>query len=129
MVDPIADMLNRIRNAQAVSKETVELPFSKAKYGIAKILEQQGYVEKVDFKGRKSKKTIEIRLRYKEEVPVIRSITRVSKPGQRHYASTGDLKLLRNKHRTAILSTSHGLMTDEEARKKNVGGEIICEIW
>ena len=129
MVDPIADMLNRIKNASAVRKETVEIPFSQMKYGIAKILEQRGYVKKVDFKGRKTKKLIEIELKYKDSDPKITGLRRVSKPGQRIYRSLLELKSVRHGHGIAIISTSRGLMTNVDAWKQRVGGEILCEVW
>lgn len=129
MVDPIADMLNRIRNAQAVQKESVEAPFSQIKYAIAKILEQKGLVKNVEFRGKKTKKTIVMDLRYKDNSPVITAVKRISKPGQRVYSSAHDLKRVKGGHGIAILSTSKGLMTDRDAKKEGVGGEVLCEIW
>ena len=129
MVDPIADMLNRIMNAQAVKKETVEVPFSQQKYAIAKILEKKGFVQYVDFKGKRVKKTIEIRLRYQGGNPRIRGVKRVSKPGQRVYAASKEIKRVRNGQGIAIISTSKGLLSNQEARKENAGGEILSEIW
>ena len=129
MTDPIADMINRIRNAQAVEKETVEIPFSQMKYAIAKILERKNLVKSVEFKGKKTKKVIEISLRYKDKRPVISGVKRISKPGQRAYASAQNMKKVRGGIGIAIISTSKGLMTDSEAKKENVGGEVLCEIW
>ena len=129
MTDPIADMINRIRNAQAVEKETVEIPFSQMKYAIAKILERKNLVKSVEFKGKKTKKVIEISLRYKDKRPVISGVKRISKPGQRAYASAQNMKKVRGGIGIAIISTSKGLMTDQEAKKENIGGEILCEIW
>jgi len=129
MVDPIGDMLNRIKTAQAVGKETVEVPFSQMKYAIAKILERRGWVKSVDFKGKKTKKIIEINLRYTDGVSHITGLRRVSKPGQRAYASSQEIRRVRGGQGIAILSTSKGLMADGEARKENVGGEVLCEIW
>lgn len=130
MVDPIADMLNRIKNAQAVQKETVEVPFSQLKYGIAKILEHTGFVKKADFKGRKIKKLIEIHLKYNNTgVPSIIGVKKVSRPGQRTYARAVDLRGVRSGHGVVIVSTPKGLMTYSEAKKQNVGGEVLCEVW
>lgn len=132
MTDPITDMLNRIRNAQAVLKETVSIPFSNLKYELAKILEEQGLVEKIERKGRKEKKFLKITLKYiKEESnrPAILGLKRVSKPGQRIYTGAKKIKLVRGGYGIAIISTSEGLMTSKEAWKKKLGGEILCEIW
>ena len=129
MVDPIADMLTRIRNAQAAKKSSVEIPFSKIKYGIAKILEQRGFIKKADFKGRKTKKVIEVELSYKDTMPRISGLRRISKPGQRLYASVEEVHPIRQGRGIRILSTSKGLITNREARKQNIGGEILCEIW
>lgn len=139
MTDPITDMLNRIRNALMVSHPTVSIPFSKSKYEIAKILEKQGFIKKVGRKGRRTKKVLEITLKYKKENPdkgeigemrpVISSLKRVSRPGQRIYAGAKEIRQIQEGYGIAIISTSKGMMTDKEARKKKLGGEIICEIW
>jgi small subunit ribosomal protein S8 len=129
MTDPIADMLNRIKNAQAVNHPTVEMPFSNFKYEIAKILEKNGFVEKIEKKGRKARKTMEIILKYRDKAPVISGIRRISKPGQRIYLSSGEIKKVKEGYGMAILSTSKGLMTDREAKKQKMGGEVLCEIW
>ena len=128
-MDPIANMLTSIRNAQAVSKETVEIPFSKLKFGIAEILEKEGFIDKVEKRGRKIKKVIEIKLKYEDKKPVISGLKRISKPGQRIYLSAQEIRRVRSGYGISIISTSKGLMTNKEARKKNMGGEIICEIW
>jgi len=129
MTDPVTDMLNRIRNAQAVLKETVDIPISNLRYEIAKILEKGGFVAEVEKKGKKTKKVIEITLKYNEKVPVISGLKRISKPGQRIYKKAKELKPVRGGYGIAIISTSKGLMTDKEARKQKLGGEVICEIW
>jgi len=126
MTDPIADMLNRIRNAQAVSKETVVIPFSDLKYEIAKILEKQKLVGKIEKKGRKPRKIIEIILKYPA---VISGLRRISKPGQRIYTGVKEIKPVRGGYGILIVSTPEGLMTDKEAKRKKLGGEILCEIW
>jgi len=129
MTDPITDMLNRIKNAQAVLKPRVSFPFSNLKYGIAKILEHQGFVERAEKKGKKTKKIIEVTLKYDDEVPAISGLKRVSKPGQRIYAETKKIKKVKGGYGIAIISTSKGLLTDKGARKQKLGGEIICEVW
>ena len=129
MTDPIADMLNRIRNAQAVGLPTVEIPFSKIKNEIADILEKAGFVGKSDSKGRKTKKDIELTLNYKDGAGAISGLKRISKPGQRIYLPLTKIKKVREGFGISIVSTSKGIMTDKEARKQKLGGEIICEIW
>ncbi len=132
MTDPVTDMLNRIRNAQAVLKETVDIPLSNLRYEIAKILEKGGFVAEVEKKGKKTKKVIEITLKYNEKIPVISGLKRISKPGQRIYKRAKELKPVKGGYGIAIISTSKGgggLMTDKEARKQKLGGEVICEIW
>lgn len=129
MTDPITDMLNRIRNAQAADLEKIELPFSNLKYAIAEILEKNGFVGKTDKKGKKTKKTLEIALKYEDKIPVISGLKRVSKPGRRIYADYHEIRKVRGGYGIAVISTSKGLMTDKEAKKNKIGGEIICEIW
>lgn len=129
MTDPITDMLNRIRNAQAVFHPTVIFPFSKFKYEIAKILQKEGFIGEVEKKKRKEEKIIKIDLEYSEKKPVISGLKRISKPGQRIYTSAKNIKSVCSGYGIAIISTSRGLMTNKEARKKRLGGEIICEIW
>jgi len=137
MTDPIADMLTRIRNASAVGKETVVLPMSKIKYGIAQILEREGHIAKVEVVKTKSKKNgsavfdeLKIILKYKKDNrPAITSLKRISKPGRRVYASKEKLPRVLNNLGLAIISTSRGLLTNKEAAKAGIGGEIICEIY
>jgi len=128
-MDPISDMLTIIRNALAVKKETVSIPFSNLKYEIARILEKKDLVEKVEKKGKKVKKNIEITLKYQDGVPVISGLKRISKPGQRIYLDSRKIKKVKGGYGIAIISTSRGLLTNEEAKKQKVGGEILCEIW
>jgi len=133
MTDPIADMLTRIRNALAVRKPEVVLPFSKIKFGIAEILKEKGYiknVEKVE-KGSNGNNYDEIKiiLKYQGAQPAITSLKRISKPGRRVYAAKDELPKVLNSLGIAIISTSHGLMTNKEAKKHQLGGEVICEIY
>lgn len=129
MTDPITDMLNRIRNAQAVSHQTVEVPFSKLKEEIAKILEEQKIISKLEVKKKKNNKILKLFLNYDNKVGIINGLKRVSKPGQRAYSSFKDLGKIKKKAGILIISTSQGLMTDKEARQKKLGGEVLCEIW
>ena len=129
MSDPIADMLNRIKNAQAVKKETVEVPFSKIRFEIGKVLERTGFLEKVELKTKRNKRPIELTLRYKEGMPAVLGVRRVSKPGKRMYASVPQLKRVARKKGIAIVSTPKGLMTAGEARTQGLGGEILGEVW
>lgn len=129
MVDPIADMINRIKNAHAVKKETVEVPFSKIRFEIGKTLERTGFLKKVELKTKRSKRPIELTLQYKEGMPAILGVKRISKPGMRMYAGVPQLRRIARKRGIVIVSTSKGLMTAGEARTQGLGGELLCEIW
>ncbi|MDX9893140.1 MAG: 30S ribosomal protein S8 [Patescibacteria group bacterium] len=133
MTDPIADMLTRIRNAQAAAKPEVVLPFSKIKFAIAEILQQNGYIKKVTRleAGKQDSKfdQLKLELKYSGKEPAIASLKRISKPGHRVYVAKEELPSVLNNLGIAIISTSKGLMTNKEARKQNLGGEIICEIY
>jgi len=110
-------------------KDTVDIPFSDLKYEIAKILEKKGFVVKVEKKGKKVRRTIEVTLKYVENQPVISGLKRISKPGQRIYKKAKEIKPVKGGYGVAVISTPKGLMTDKEARKKKLGGEVLCEIW
>jgi small subunit ribosomal protein S8 len=129
MTDPIADMINRIKNAQAVSKETVKIPYSSLKYEIAKILKRENWINEIEKKNKIPKKIIEIQLKNDEGKPAISGLKRVSSPGQRIYSSASRIKRVKDGTGMAIVSTPQGLMTDREARNKKSGGEILFEIW
>ncbi len=129
MTDPISDIIIRILNAQAVLHPTVSVPFSNFKYEIAKILEKEGFFNRIEEKGKKVKRIIEITLKYDNKIPVISGLRRVSKPGQRIYAEAKEIKKVKGGYGVAIVSTSKGLMTNKEAKKKKLGGEIILEVW
>jgi small subunit ribosomal protein S8 len=126
MTDPIADMLTRIRNAQLAEKATVQMPVSKVKLAIAKVLKDEGYVEGFTVVGDEAKPQLEISLKYYAGRPVIEKIERVSKPGLRIYKSKDDIPRVMNGLGIAIVSTSHGVMTDRKARATGVGGEVLC---
>jgi small subunit ribosomal protein S8 len=128
-MDPVANMLTKIKNAQAVAHETVDIPFSNLKFNLAKLLEKEGLVESVETQGRKVKKVIRIKLKYKgHKDPAISELKKISKPGKRVYVKKENLKKLAYKKGFAILSTPEGLMTSREALKKGIGGEYLCEI-
>ena len=126
MTDPIADMLTRIRNAQLAEKATVQMPSSKVKVAIAKVLKDEGYVEGFAVVGEPTRPQLEIALKYHAGRPVIEKIERVSKPGLRIYKSKDDIPRVMNGLGIAIVSTSRGVMTDRKARATGVGGEVIC---
>jgi small subunit ribosomal protein S8 len=126
MTDPIADMLTRIRNAQLAEKATVQMPVSKVKLAIAKVLKDEGYVEGFSVVGDEAKPQLEISLKYYAGRPVIEKIERVSKPGLRIYKSKDDIPRVMNGLGIAIVSTSQGVMTDRKARATGVGGEVLC---
>ena len=126
--DPIADMLTRIRNANAQRHATVDVPYSKEKEAIANILVAEGFVESIDII-EDAHKTIRITLKYKDNVKVLQGLKRISKPGLRIYASVEDLPRVLNGLGIAIISTSKGIMTDKAARNANVGGEVIAYVW
>lgn len=129
MTDPIADMLTRIRNAYAVKKETVVVPYSKFKYNLAQVLAKEGFIGEVDKKGRGVNRTLSFTLNYIDGEPTFNNFLRISKPGQRVYAGYRDITHNRRGFGLAILSTPKGLLTDKEARKSKLGGEMLCEIW
>ena len=126
MSDPIADMLTRIRNAQATEKVSVVIPASKVKRAIAQVLKDEGYIEDFAVRDQEGKAFIEIGLKYYAGKPVIEKIERVSRPGLRIYKGREDIPRVMNGLGIAILSTSHGVMTDTKARATGVGGEVLC---
>ena len=131
MSDPIADMLTRIRNANTAKHDTVDVPASKMKIAIADILVDEGYIAKYDLVEDGSFKTLHITLKYgvdKNEKD-ISGIKRISKPGLRVYANTEDIPRVLGGLGIAILSTNKGVVTDKEARKLGVGGEVLCFVW
>ena len=129
MTDPIADMLTRIRNAQATYKSSVWIPYSSVKFRLAEILKREGYIKNVEKEDR-SLPMIRVELKYHHgNRPVIQKIKRISKPGRRVYASHSEIPVVLNHIGTSILSTSKGLKTTREARKEKIGGEIMCEIY
>ena len=131
MSDPIADMLTRIRNANTTKHDTVDVPASKMKLAIANILVDEGYIAKYDLVEDGAFKTIHITLKYgaDKNEKVISGLKRISKPGLRVYANTEDIPKVLGGLGTAIISTNKGVVTDKEARKLGVGGEVLCFVW
>jgi|TARA_B100002051_G_C16730905_1_gene638169 small subunit ribosomal protein S8 len=129
LVDPIGDMLTRLRNGQMRSLNKINIPFSNFRQKILEVLKKEGYI--IDFKidGDKNIKTLLVDLKYYEGEPVIKEIKRVSKPGRRVYSKADSIPKVLNGLGVAILSTSKGVMSDSEAIKNNLGGEIICRIF
>lgn len=129
-MDSIGNMLTIIRNGQAVKKETVIIPYSRLKMNIARILEREKFIKKLAIKNRKEKKFIEITLSYdKNSIPAITNLKRVSKPSQRIYIPVKKIHSVQFGKGIWILSTPKGILTNKEAKKEKVGGELICEIW
>jgi small subunit ribosomal protein S8 len=127
MTDPIADMLTRIRNAQAMGKPTVQMPASRIKFAIAQLLKDEGYVEDVaTSEAGAGKRVMSLKLKYFQGRPVIEKIQRVSRPGLRKYRGNDALPTVLNGLGIAIVSTSKGLMTDAKARAEGLGGEVLC---
>jgi len=137
MIDSISDMLTRLRNAYAVEHSEVVMPMSKLKFAIAQVLEKEGFVEKVErIADEKNDKfeNLRITLKYEQissiaKKPAIENIKQISTQGQRSYIKKNDIHKVRNGYGISIISTSQGVMTGKDARKKGLGGEIICELW
>ena len=127
--DPIGDMLARLKNSQMRNHKKIELPSSKFKKRIAEILKSEGYIIDYEVKSNENKANLLISLKYSSGNPVINSIERVSKPGRRVFSSAESLPKVNNGLGIAIISTPKGVMTDIDARKQNIGGEIICKVF
>lgn len=129
MTDPIADLLIRIKNAHMARQEQLLVPFSKIKKNIAEILQKEGYLESVSVTEANPFSQLEIKLRYIGKMPALTDVKRLSKPGRRLYAPAKDIPRALGGYGITIISTSRGMMTDKEARKQNIGGELICQVW
>lgn len=129
MIDPISDMLTRIRNGGRALLPAVEMPHSKIKESIANILKKEGYVADVAVDGKAAKKTIKLKLKYEGKKCVIEGLKRISSPGLRRYVGSTEIPRVRGGLGVAVVSTSEGLMTGTQAKKKNIGGELLCYIW
>lgn len=136
-MDPISDMLTRIRNAQMATHAVVLIPASQLKIAIAKVLESENLVEKVDVvddEAHVGRKNVKIVLKYDQlslskKAPAIKEIHRVSTPGQRVYIKNDMIRKVRNGYGVSVISTSRGVMTGKDAKKKGLGGEVLCEVW
>ena len=129
IIDPIADMLTRIRNAIMASHGSVLVPSSKMKLAIAKVLKEQGFIDRYEVLKGKPQPMIRIHLRYADEQPAILGLERVSRPGLRVYAEGREIPRVYGGLGVAILSTSKGIMTGQEAWKRRIGGEVLCYVW
>lgn len=129
VTDPIADFLTRIRNANTVYMEKVEIPASKAKMGLANIMKEEGYIKDVEYIEDGKQGIIRVYLKYAGKERVISGLKRISRPGLRVYAKSDELPKVLGGLGIAVVSTSGGLMTDKQARKAGLGGEVLCYIW
>tara|TARA_B100001109_G_scaffold32940_1_gene25846 strand:+ start:140 stop:535 length:396 start_codon:yes stop_codon:yes gene_type:complete len=127
--DPIADCLTRIRNGLMRGKNNVSVPYSKLKHDLVNVLISEGYLKSCKKTSIENKAMIEVELKYHDEAPVIKELKRVSKPSLRKYSSASDLDSVKGGLGAFIISTNQGLMTDKDAKAKNVGGEILCEVF
>lgn len=130
VTDPISDFIIQLKNAGAVGKREVSLPYSKFKLAVAEKLKEAGYIASAEKKGKKVKKTLEVTLKYTDDgTHVISNVKRISKPGRRMYASVSEIFPVRYGKGALIISTPKGVKTDSEARSEKVGGEVLFEIW
>lgn len=130
MTDPIADMLTRIRNANMVKQQKVDIPSSNVKVNIAQVLKQEGYIKNYKVIADDRQGVLRVYLKFiDEKEPVINEITRISKPGSRSYVDSESIPTIKNGLGIAILSTSQGIMTDNAARQAGIGGELLCTVW
>ncbi len=130
IIDPISDMITRIRNAQMRALNTVTIPSSKFRASILDVLKKEGYISNYKFlSDTKNKKSLFVDLKYNDGLPVIKEIKRISKPGRRIYARATSIPKIQNGLGLAIVSTSKGIMSDSEARNQNIGGEILCRVF
>lgn len=130
MTDPISDMLTRIRNAVAVGHDELTMPSSKMKEEVARILTEEGYIDRFDVAPSGPGNALTLQLRYIDRhKPVIQGLRRISKPGHRVYRGAGELPRVQGGLGVVVVSTSQGLLADREARRRRLGGEIVCEVW
>lgn len=130
MSDPLADFLTRIRNGASANFESVEMPLSKLKVSVAKVLKEEGYINDYQIIDQGVQGTLKVSLKYgPDKQKVITGIRRVSKPGLRQYSKSGHIPKVMSGLGVAILTTSQGVITDREANRRNIGGEILCEVW
>ncbi len=127
--DPIADFLTRVRNALAARHPSVDVPSSNMKASLARILEQRGYISGYEIIADGAQPTLRMKLKYVDGKPAIRSLVRISRPGIRQYRGAKELPRVKNGYGVGLVSTPKGVLTDQDARKQNVGGEVLCYIW
>lgn len=128
--DPLGDLLTRIRNGQMATKKTIASPFSKHRVAVLEVLKREGFIRDFSVEQKENNKSeLVVELKYSEGEPVIREISRVSKPGRRIYKKVGDVPSFYNGLGVTILSTSRGVLSDKEAREANVGGELLCQVF
>ncbi|HEY4502463.1 MAG TPA: 30S ribosomal protein S8 [Candidatus Paceibacterota bacterium] len=127
--DPVADFITQLKNAAAVKKASVSVPYSKLKHAVATKLAEGGYVQTISKRGKKARKLLEVEIRYDNGSSRIKGVDRVSKPGRRIYMSVSSIQPVRFGKGSLILSTPKGIMTGEEAKKEHVGGEVLFKIW
>jgi len=130
MTDPLADMLTRIRNAYRAGHDKVEVPSSRLKMGVSKVLKKEGFIKNYKLIQDNKQGLLRIYLKYSDEdQPVIKGIKRVSKPGRRVYAGYDNIPLIRGGFGVSVMSTSKGVVSDKEAASKKIGGEVLCQVW
>jgi small subunit ribosomal protein S8 len=127
--DPIADLINQLKNAGSAGKTSVTVPYSEMRFTISELLNKEGYIKSVSKKGKKIKKYIEMDISYNQDSPKIKGVKRISKPSRRIYRKATELRPVKQGFGIMLLSTPKGIMTDKEARKEKVGGEVLFEIW
>jgi small subunit ribosomal protein S8 len=127
--DPIGDLIIQIKNASMAGKQAIVLPYSRMKHAVATILEKEGYVGRVGKAGEMPKQSLSVEIKYEEGIPVITGLKRVSKPGLRWYVNKKEIPTVVGGMGIAILSTPQGIMTGKEAKKRGIGGELLCTIW
>jgi small subunit ribosomal protein S8 len=132
-MSPVANMLTQLKNAQAVGKEQVSVPFSKMKFRIAQVLQENNFIKDIERKKKKGRKSeidyLQISIKYDDGHPAISGFKLISKPSRHMYIGTNDIKLVRSGYGIAVISTSKGIMSSKEAKKQNLGGEILFEVW
>jgi len=129
MNDPIADMLTRMRNAMALRRPEVKVPKSRLREAVLRVLKEEGYIEDFHFVRKPPQPHLRVRLRYADNTAVIRGLRRVSRPGRRVYRGSADIPPVKGGLGIAVVSTSHGVMSDQACRRRSLGGEVLCEIW
>lgn len=129
ITDPISDLLARLRNAYLANKDYFSAPFSRINYAILEIFKQEGYISSLEVQDQSRFKSILIGLRYIQSTPALSGVKRLSKPGRRLYSVASDVPKTLGGYGITVLSTNKGLMTDKQAKQKNLGGELICQVW